>query len=101
MKIMFVSEKSLSECNPELVEKLLNATSIEDVIELEEECEGKYEEIVDTMFAIVKEKRIKNYSLNDKAVTEWLNKCFLGYILDDLELEFAEAISKKRLQKKN
>lgn len=24
MKIMFVSDKSLSECNPELVDKLLN-----------------------------------------------------------------------------
>ena len=34
MKIMFVTEKSLNECNPELVEKLLNTTSFYDVCEV-------------------------------------------------------------------
>ena len=67
MKIMFVSEKSLDECNPELVEKLLNTNSFSDVCNVDYEFDYDYEELVDTMFAITREKRIKNRILNDKA----------------------------------
>ena len=101
MKIMFVTEKSLNECNPELVEKLLNTTSFYDVCEVEEEfCNVGYDEFVDTMFAIVKEKRIKNSFLNDKAMTGWLREYFRDHIFEDLENEFGEGINKKRFQKK-
>ena len=100
MKIMFVSEKTLDECNPELVEKLLNTTSFYEVGNLEMENGGDYEEVVDTMFAIVKEKRIKNRYLNDKAMTEWLNEYFMDKILEDIKWEFGEGINKKRFQKK-
>ena len=100
MKIMFVSDKPLNECNPELVEKLLHTTSYSDVCEVEEEFDVSYEEIVDTMFAIVREKRMKNRSLNDKAMTDWLNGIFIDDILEDLEHEFGEGINKKRFQKK-
>ena len=100
MKIMFVSEKTLSECNPELVEKLLNTTSFYDVCDVESEYDVSYEELVDTMFAIVKEKRIKNQFLNDKAMTQWLHEYFIDHIFEDLEVEFGEDINKKRFQKK-
>ena len=100
MKIMFVSEKSLNECNPELVEKLLHTTSFYEVFDVEEEFDVSYEEIVDTMFAIVKEKHIKNRFLNDKAMTDWLSEYFIDHIFEDLEHEFGEDIKKKRYQKK-
>lgn len=101
MKITFVSEKSLNECNPDLVEKLLNTTSFNEVGDVEMEYEGDYKEVIDTMFAIVREKRIKNCYLNDKAITEWLNEYFIDNIIEDLEREFGEEINKKRFQKKH
>ena len=97
---MFASEKTLSECNPELVEKLLNTTSFYDVCDVEYEYDVGYEELVDTMFAIVKEKRIKNRFLNDKAMTDWLNEYFIDHVFEDLENEFGEGINKKRFQRK-
>lgn len=100
MKIMFVSDKSLSECNPKLVDKLLNTNSFYDVCDVENEFDCGYEEIVDTMFAIVREKRIKNCYLNDKAMTEWLDEYFLDKIYEDLLKEFGEGINKKRFQSK-
>ena len=100
MKIMFVSEKTLDECNPELVQKLLYSNSFSDVSDAYDEFGCDYEELVDTMFAITREKRIKNRFLNDKAVTDWLEECFIDDILDYLEQEFGEGINKKRFQKK-
>ena len=101
MKLMFVSDKPLNECNPELVEKLLHTTSYSDVCDVEEEIDVSYEEIVDTMFAIVREKRVKNHILNEKAMNDWLYDYFMEHILGDIEREFGEGINKKRFQKKS
>lgn len=99
MKLMFVSDKPLNECNPELVEKLLHTTSYSDVRHVEAEFDFDEEEIVDTMFAIVREKSIKNYYLNEKALNGWLYDNFIDHILGDLECEFG-CINKKKFLKK-
>ncbi len=46
------------------------------------------------------EQKDKNRFLNDKAVTNWLEECFIDDILDYLEREFGEGINKKRFQNK-
>ena len=70
MKITFTVDVNINDCDPELIRKLLNATTIDDVYELEEEYDMN--EVADAIFAIADEKGICNKNLTEERITDWL-----------------------------
>ena len=68
--IIFTVNKSIKDFCPELVAKLLKATSTNDVCELENEFDCN--EVTDAMFAIAAEKGTCCYTLSEDQVTDWL-----------------------------
>ena len=70
MKITFTIDTNINECDPELIRKLLNATTSDEVHELEEEyC---LNEVADAIFALADEKGIYNKNLIEERITDWL-----------------------------
>lgn len=70
MKISFITEKSLNECNPELINKLNNVSSYDELSELEESFGQN--EVVDAIFAIAAEESSTDKTLSDDTITDFL-----------------------------
>ena len=69
-KISFSADKTIGECNSELVSKLLQASSVDTVNTLEEEYGQN--EVVDAIFAIADEYGSYDRRLNEDTITDWL-----------------------------
>ena len=69
-KIRFSADKTIGECNSELVSKLLQASSVDTVYTLEEEYGQN--EVVDAIFAIADEYGSCDRRLNEDTITDWL-----------------------------
>lgn len=70
MKITFTTEKSLKECTSELINKLNNVSSSDELSELEESF--GLNEVVDAIFAIAAEEDTTDKALSDDKITDWL-----------------------------
>ena len=70
MRIRFTTGIPINECNPELISKLQNVSSVDELFEIEESFGQN--EVVDAIFAIAAEEGNTAYTLYDEQITDWL-----------------------------
>lgn len=69
-KISFISEKTIKDCNPELMNKLKNTFTYDELSDLEDEYGQN--DVVDAMLAIAAENNTTSYALSEDTITDWL-----------------------------
>ena len=81
-KISFTTEKEIDNCNPELVNKMRNVSTREDLDNLIDEYDRN--EVEDAMFAIVAEEGTGADTVWEEAITDLLWDEYYDHIYEDV-----------------
>ena len=89
-----IFEKTVNDCNHELVKRLCAVSTFEDMLNLEEEF-GQTE-VVDTMFAIAEEKGTYVYGLLPDVMIDWLYYKLYEYCYEYVRGAFLDFVNEER-----